>query len=174
MPDQSSFQMSVEEKHHLLEWWEATEQGTTVVKRLVSYITELRLNPESSHADGMILFYRAASEISYGYAGVRGCIRRAFTPEYSEFLRNNIVRCHSFAQKFSVDTKVLLERVAKQIKGANALQIVKRIRETLRENDVALTDIENKADAFFGKETFQKLQTSLKQSITLPPSQYKG
>ena len=142
-----------------------------MVKRLVSYMTELRLNPESSRADGMILLYRAASEVSYGYAGMRGCIRRAFTPEYSEFLRNNIVRCHSFARSFSVDTKVLLERVAKQVSGKNAMLIVDRIRETLLENDDILTEIENKADAFFGKETFQALQTSLMQSITLPSSQ---
>lgn len=171
MPHQTSVHMNAEEQQRLLEWWGATERGTAVVKRLVSYITELRLNPESSHADGMVLFYRAASEVSYGYAGMRGCIRRAFTPEYSGFLRNNIVRCHSFARKYSVDTKVLLERVAKQISGAEALQIVERIRETLIENDAALTEIENKADAFFGKETFEKLQNSLKKSITLPPSQ---
>lgn len=159
--------MSEEEQKRLLEWWEATEQGTAVVKRLVSYVTELRLNPESSRADGMILFYRAASEVSYGYAGMRGCIRRAFTPEYSDFLRNNIVRCHSFARRFSVDTKVLLERVAKQISGASAMQIVDKIRETLRENDAVLTEIENKADAFFGKDTFQTLQTNLMQSMEI-------
>ncbi|QED49902.1 hypothetical protein [Cytobacillus dafuensis] len=171
MPQQSSVHMTEEEQQRLIEWWEAMERGTVVVKRLVSYITELRLHPESSRADGMILFYRAASEISYGYAGMRGCIRRAFTPEYSEFLRNNIVRCHSFARRFSVDTKVLLERVAKEITGANAMQIVDRIRETLRENDAMLTEIENKADAFFGKKTFQALQTSLMQSITMLSSQ---
>ncbi|PDZ08177.1 hypothetical protein CON70_29230 [Bacillus pseudomycoides] len=160
--------MTEEKQQRLLEWWEATEQGTVVVKRLVSYITELRLHPESSRADGMILFYRAASEISYGYAGMRGCIRRTFTPEYSEFLRNNIVRCHSFTRKFSVDTKILLERVAKEITGANAMQIVDRIRETLRENDAMLREIQNKADAFFGKKNFQ---TSLMQSITMLTTQ---
>ncbi|MCX2825084.1 hypothetical protein RGU76_08845 [Bacillus pseudomycoides] len=146
--------MTEEKQQRLLEWWEATEQGTVVVKRLVSYITELRLHPESSRADGMILFYRAASEISYGYAGMRGCIRRAFTPEYSEFLRNNIGRCHSFTRRFSVDTKILLERVAKEITGANVMQIVDRIHETLRENDAMLREIQNKADAFFGKKNF--------------------
>ncbi|MFK9093912.1 hypothetical protein [Bacillus salipaludis] len=170
MPENSSVHMSEEEQQRLLEWWEATEQGTVVVKRLVSSITELRLHPESSRADGMILFYRAASEVSYGYAGIRGCIRRSFTSEYSEFLRHNIVRCHGFARRFSVDTKVLLERVAKQISGANAMQIVERIREILRENDAALTEIENKANAFFGEKTFQSLQASHMQSITLPPS----
>ncbi|AIK39095.1 hypothetical protein BG07_5308 [Bacillus pseudomycoides] len=122
--------MTEEKQQRLLEWWEATEQGTVVVKRLVSYITELRLHPESSRADGMILFYRAASEISYGYAGMRGCIRHAFTPEYSEFLRNNIVRCHSFTRKFSVDTKILLERVAKEITGANAMHF--SVRKTFK------------------------------------------
>lgn len=163
-------QMSGEEQQRLLEWWDATEKGTVVVKRLMSLITELRLHPKSSRADGMILFYRAASEISYGYAGMRGCIRRAFSHEYSEFLRNNIVRCHSFARRFSVDAKVLLERVAKQISGADALQTVDRIRETLRDNDAALTEIENKADAFFGTEAHQALQNSHMQSITLPPA----
>jgi len=166
-----SQRMSEEEQKRLMEWWNATEQGTVVVKRLVSFVTELRLHPESSRADGMILFYRAASEISYGYAGMRGCIRRAFSNEYSEFLRHNIVRCHGFARKFSVDTKILLERVAKQISGANALQIVDEIRKTLRENDAMLTEIENKANAFFGQGTFQSLQSNFMNSITLPSSQ---
>jgi len=166
-----SQRMSEEEQKRLMEWWNATEQGTVVVKRLVSFVTELRLHPESSRADGMILFYRAASEISYGYAGMRGCIRRAFSNEYSEFLRYNIVRCHGFARKFSVDTKILLERVAKQISGANALQIVDEIRKTLRENDAMLTEIENKANAFFGQGTFQSLQSNFMNSITLPSSQ---
>ncbi|WP_042352921.1 hypothetical protein [Bacillus massiliigorillae] len=158
MPHQSSVQMSEEEKQRLLEWWEATEQGTVVVKRLVSNITELRLTPESSRAGGMILLYRAASEVSYGYAGMRGCIRRAFTPEYSEFLRHNVVQCHRFARSSSDDTKVLLERVAKQIHETNAMQIVNRIREILRENDAVLMEIKKKADAFFGKETLKKMQ----------------
>ncbi|WP_312469480.1 hypothetical protein [Neobacillus sp.] len=161
-------QMSEAEQQHLLDWWTATKSGTLVVQRLVSLITELRLHPESSRADGMILFYRAASEISYGYAGMRGCIRRAFTNEYSDFLRNNMVRCHGFAQKFSVDTKVLLERVAKQITGQNALQLVDRIRETLIENDVQLKEIEEKANFFFGKDTFLSMQKKVMQSITLP------
>ncbi|MBU8917158.1 hypothetical protein BGM25_14075 [Bacillus sp. FJAT-29953] len=143
-------QMNEEERQRLLEWWDTTERGTVVVKRLMSYVTELRLHPESRRADGMILFYRAASEVSYGYAGMRGCIRRAFTPEYFEFLRHNIVKCHSFARRFSVDTKVLLERVAKQISGQEALAIVQRIRETLRENDTVLEEIENKKNAFLG------------------------
>ena len=160
--------MSEVEQQRLMEWWNATEKGSIVVQQLVSLITELRLNPESSRADGMILLYRAASEVSYGYAGMRGCIRRAFFNENSEFLRNNIVRCHSFARRFSVDTKVLLERVTKQISGANALVVVDRIRETLRENDAILTEIENKANSFFGKESFQVLQNNFKQSITLP------
>ncbi|EKN71272.1 hypothetical protein BABA_02297 [Neobacillus bataviensis LMG 21833] len=163
--------MSEEEQQRLMEWWNATEKGSIVVKQLVSLITELRLNPESSRADGMILLYRAASEVSYGYAGMRGCIRRAFSNEYSEFLRNNIVRCGSFARRFSVDTKVLLERVAKQTNGESTLVIVDRIRETLRENDSILTEIEKKANAFFGKENFQVLQSNFKQSITLPPSE---
>lgn len=168
MPQKPSMNMSEAEQHRLLDWWNATEKGVLVVRRLVSLITELRLHPESSRADGMILFYRAASEVSYGYAGMRGCIRRAFSNEYSEFLQNNIVRCHSFARRFSVDTKVLLERVAKQINGANALLIVERIRETLRENDAILTEIERKANAFFGHDTFQSLQSNLMKSITLP------
>lgn len=162
--------MSEEEQQRLLEWWEATEQGTVVVKRLVSLITELRLHRESSRAGGMILFYRAASEISYGYAGMRGCIRRAFSHEYSNFLRTNMVRCHSFARRFSEDTKVLLERVADQISGTDALKMVERIRETLRENDAALTVIESKMDAFFGTEAHQALQDGHMQSITLPPN----
>jgi hypothetical protein len=61
------------------------ESAKPMVRILMSLITELRVHPESSHADGMVLFYRAESEVSYGYAGVRGCIRRAFTNEYREY-----------------------------------------------------------------------------------------
>jgi len=70
----------------------------------------------------MIPFYRAVSEVSYGYAGTRGCIRRAFNDEYSEALRKNMTMCYGFASKFSVDTKVLLERVAKQVTGLQISQ----------------------------------------------------
>lgn len=142
--------LSNEEQRVLLEWWEATERGAVVVRKLVSLITELRLHPESSRADGMILLYRAVSEVSYGYAGMRGCIRRIFARENSEFLRKNISRCHGFARKFSVDTKLLLERVAEQISGTAALELVDRIRKTLQENDTILSEIETKADAFIG------------------------
>ncbi|EEM07532.1 hypothetical protein bmyco0003_58230 [Bacillus pseudomycoides] len=48
------------------------------------------------------------------------------------------------------------------------MQIVDRIRETLRENDAMLREIQNKADAFFGKKNFQ---TSLMQSITMLTTQ---
>lgn len=168
MPSSRPMKISVDEQQHLMEWWNTTESAKLVVQHLVSLISELRLHPESSHADGMVLFYRAASEISYGYAGTRGCIRRVFTSEYSESLRKNIVMCHSFAHKYSVDTKVLLDRVAKQITGPNALQLIDRIRKTLIENDVMLNEIAKRAHAFFGKEAFQSIQMKVKQSITLP------
>jgi hypothetical protein len=157
--------MSADEKHRLMEWWHTTDSAKLVVQRLVSLISELRLHPESSHVDGMVLFYQAASEISYGYAGIRGCIRRAFASEYSKALRKNMVMCHNFAHKYSVDTKVLLERVAKQICGPNALQLVHRIRETLIENDVMLIHIAKRAHAFFEKETFLSIQMKVKQSL---------
>lgn len=162
--------MDTNERQRLLDWWHTMDVAKPMVRRLMSLITELRLNPESSHADGMILFYRAASEISYGYAGVRGCIRRAFTNEYREALRINMAMCHSFAERFSVDTKVLLERVAQQITGQNALLLIQKIRETLAENDVMLKEIKSKADAFFGRDTFNTIQNKVKQSVTLPKS----
>ncbi|WP_254177654.1 hypothetical protein [Priestia megaterium] len=59
--------------------------------------------------------------------------------------------CHGFASKFSVDTKVLLERVAKQVTGSNALELIQRIREVLKENDVMLHEMEIKAHAFYEK-----------------------
>ncbi|MEK5520498.1 MULTISPECIES: hypothetical protein [Heyndrickxia] len=159
--------MNDDERQRLLDWWNTMEAAKPMVRRLMSLITELRLHPQSSHADGIILFYRAASEVSYGYAGVRGCIRRAFTSEYGEAIRMNIVNCHRFADRFSVDTNVLLERVAKQITGKDALQLVQRIRETLRENDVMLEEINKKANAFFGKNTFQSMKKKVKESNTL-------
>ncbi|MEC1376657.1 hypothetical protein P9D39_20385 [Heyndrickxia oleronia] len=141
--------MTNEERTALLDWWNTMEKAKPMVRRLMSLITELRVDPKTSHADGMILFYRAASEVSYGYAGVRGCIRRAFSnDEYREFLRMNMVMCHSFAERFSVDTKILLERVAKQITDPGSLILVQKIRETLSENDVMLKEIRLKADNF--------------------------
>lgn len=163
-----TLEMNHDERQRLLDWWNTMEAAKPMVRRLMSLITELRIHPESSHADGMILFYRAASEVSYGYAGVRGCIRRAFANEYRESLRINMVMCHSFAERFSVDTKVLLERVAKQITGHEGLNLVQRIRETLAENDVMLKEIQHKADAFFGKDTFHSMQKKVKKGNTLP------
>jgi hypothetical protein len=52
--------------------------------------------------------------------------------QIAEALRKKIVMCHFFAQKFSVDTKVLLQRVAKQITGPNALKLKDRIQETMK------------------------------------------
>ncbi|MDM8147228.1 hypothetical protein [Priestia megaterium] len=150
-PNAELLNMSVDQQRYLLDWWNTTESAKPIVRRLVSLVSELRLHPESSHADGMILFYRVVSEVSYGYAGTRGCIRRAFNGEYSEALRKNMTMCHGFARKFSVDTKVLLERVAKQITGPNALELIHRIREVLKENDVMLHEIEIKAHAFYEK-----------------------
>lgn len=150
-PNAELLSMSVDQQRYLLDWWNITESAKLVVKRLVSLVSELRLHPESSHADGMILFYRAVSEVSYGYAGTRGCIRRAFNGEYSEALRKNMTMCHGFASKFSIDTKVLLERVAKQITGSNALELIHRIREVLKENDTMLHEMEIKAQAFYEK-----------------------
>lgn len=167
MPYTQTLGMSADDQHRLLAWWNATESAKGVVRHLVSLVTELRLHPESSHADGMVLFYRAVSEISYGHAGIRGCIRRAFTNEYSGALRKNMVMCHSFAHKYSVDAKVLLERVAKQITGKNALQLISRIRETLMKNDEMLVEISKKAQAFFGKEALLSLQKEVKHSSTL-------
>ncbi|WP_338452803.1 hypothetical protein R4Z09_13635 [Niallia oryzisoli] len=150
--------ISTDDQYRLLEWWNTTESAKVVVRYLVSLVSELRLHPESSHADGMVLFYRAVSEISYGYACIRGCIRRAFSGEFSDALRKNMVMCHSFAHKYSVDAKVLLERVAKQITGDNALQLVSRIRRQLRKNDEMLNEISEKAQAFFGTEALQSLE----------------
>lgn len=158
----------MDERQRLLEWWKTMDAAKPMVRKLMSLITELRLHPESSHADGMILFYRAASEVSYGYAGVRGCIRRAFTNEYRESLRVNMVMCHSFAERFSVDTKVLLDRVARQINGEKALGLIRKIRETLDENDLMLKEIKSKADAFFGIDTLHSMQKKIKQFNTLP------
>ena len=73
----------------------------------------------------------------------------------------------AFAERFSVDAKVLLERVAQQITGQSAIQLIERIRETLAENDVMLKEIKSKADAFFGRDTFHLMQKKIKQSITL-------
>ncbi|RDU36673.1 hypothetical protein DRW41_11485 [Neobacillus piezotolerans] len=168
MPYTQTLDMSANDQQRLMEWWNATESAKGVVRHLVSLVSELRLHPESSHADGMVLFYRAVSEISYGHAGIRGCIRRAFSGEYSDGLRKNMSMCHSFAHKYSVDSKVMLERVAKQITGENALQLISRIREALMKNDEMLNEISKKAQAFFGKDALQSLQNDIKHSSTLP------
>ncbi|MBU8879140.1 hypothetical protein BGM26_09095 [Bacillus sp. FJAT-29790] len=159
--------LSVAEQQRLLDWWKTMDSAKLVVQRLTSLVSELRMNPESSHADGMILFYRAISEISYGYAGVRGGVRRAFTKEYSTALQINMVMCHSFAPKFAVDAKILLERVAKQVTGNRALELIQQIRETLIENDKILYELKIKAHAFFGKDAFQDMQEKLREDMTL-------
>jgi hypothetical protein len=158
MPYTQTLSMSADDQQLLLEWWNATESAKAVVRSLASFVSELRLHPESSHADGIVLFYRAVSEISYGHAGIRGCIRRAFSGEYSDALRKNMLMCHSFAHKYSVDAKVLLERVAKQITGEKALHIISHIRVMLMKNDEKLTEIAEKAQTFFGTEDLQSLQ----------------
>ncbi|MGG3889411.1 hypothetical protein [Metabacillus fastidiosus] len=168
MPNSHSIKINTEDHQRLMEWWNTTERAKKVVQELMSLISELRLHPESSHADGMVLFYRAASEISYGYAGMRGCIRRAFTAEYSNKLRENMVMCRNFAHKYSVDTKVLLERVAKQIKGKEGLRLIERIQMKLAENDVMLNEITIRAQTFFCKETLHSMQAKIKQSNMLP------
>lgn len=172
MPGQLQL-MNNNERQRLLDWWNTMEAARPMVRKLMSLSTELRIHPDSSHADGIVLFYRAASEVSYGYAGVRGCIRRAFTHEYGEGLRINMVNCHSFADKYSEDMKVLFELVAKQIKDQEALQIVQRIRETLAENDEWLKEIKQRAHAFFGRETFHSLQEKVKDAVSLPMNEKK-
>ncbi|WP_338470757.1 hypothetical protein R4Z10_18510 [Niallia sp. XMNu-256] len=168
MPYTQTLSMSEEDQYRLLEWWNATESAKVVVRHLASLVSELRLHPESSHTDGMVLFYRAVSEISYGHAGIRGCIRRAFSGEYSDGLRKNMIMCHNFAHKYSVDAKVLLERVAKQITGGDALLLIRLIRKTLLKNNEMLIEISQKSEAFFGKEALHSLQNEVKQSTTLP------
>ncbi|MBS4200354.1 hypothetical protein KHA93_12000 [Bacillus sp. FJAT-49732] len=168
MPDTLALTLSEEEQRRLLDWWRSIEEAHQIVKRLTSLVSELRLNKDSSHADGMILFYRAVSEISYGYAGVRGGVRRAFTKEYSKALQLNIVMCLSFVPKFSVDAKVLLERVANRVTGPSALQLIQRIRETLMENDEIINELERKAHNVFGKDSFKKIQEKVMQDMTLP------
>lgn len=66
---------------------------------------------------------------------------------------------------------MLLERVAQQITGQSAILLIERIREMLAENDVMLKEIKSKADAFFGRDTFDLMQKKLKQSITVPKIQ---
>ncbi|MFP3722015.1 hypothetical protein SFC57_23705 [Niallia circulans] len=75
-------ELSDKQRKALLDWWNTMETAKPVIRRLMSLITEFRVRPETSHTDGIILFYRAASEVSYGYAGVRGCIRRALEEHY--------------------------------------------------------------------------------------------
>lgn len=157
-------ELSNKQRNALLDWWNTMETAKPVIRRLMSLITEFRVRPETSHADGMILFYRAASEVSYGYAGVRGCIRRALSNEYSEALQMNMTMCHSFAEKFSVDTKVLFERVAAQITDPSSMILIQRIRNTLRENDFMLNQIKLKALIFFGGDNWDTLQNKMKKN----------
>ncbi|MBO1005112.1 hypothetical protein [Pseudogracilibacillus auburnensis] len=168
MPYIQTLNMSEEDQRHLLEWWNTTEAAKVVERHLVSLVSELRLLPEASHADGMVLFYRAVSEISYGYAGVRGCIRRSFTREYSHALRKNMVKCHSFAHKYAVDAKVLIEVIAKQVRGKDAVDLINRIRESLKKNDELLKEMAAKADVFYGTEALQSLQKEVEKSTALP------
>lgn len=160
-------ELSDKQRKALLDWWNTMETAKPVIRRLMSLITEFRVRPETSHTDGIILFYRAASEVSYGYAGVRGCIRRALSNEYSEALRMNMAMCHSFAEKFSVDAKVLLERVAAQITDPSSINLIQRIRYTLKENDLLLMEINRKKLLFFGIDNWDALQNKMIQNNQL-------
>ncbi len=64
MPYTQTLSMSADDQHRLLEWWNATESAKVVVRHLVSLVSELRLHPESSHADGIVLFYHFPTEDS--------------------------------------------------------------------------------------------------------------
>lgn len=70
--------------------------------------------------------------------------------------------------RFSVDSKVLLARLEKEISGRSALLLINRIKEILNENDRILEEIENKANTFFGKETFQSLKKEISQANMVP------
>jgi hypothetical protein len=160
--------MTAEEQKSLWNWWQAMDAARPVVRRLCSLASELRIHPEASHVDGMILFYRAVSEVSYGHAGTRGGIRRAFGGDYTPLVQANLVMCLGAARQFSDDTKVLLERVAKQVTGGDAQRLIQRLRETLRENDEVLQKAFEQARAFFGPERFQAIQMQNMMSMTLP------
>lgn len=56
MPTSQPLEISMVDHQHLMEWWKTTESAKIVVQHLISLISELRLHPESSHADGMVLF----------------------------------------------------------------------------------------------------------------------
>jgi len=56
MPYTQPLSMSTDDHNRLIEWWNATESAKGVVRQLVSLVSELRVHPESSHADGMVLF----------------------------------------------------------------------------------------------------------------------
>lgn len=157
-----------EEQRRLWHWWQAMEAGQPAVHRLCSLASELRLHPEASHVDGMILFYRACPEVSYGHAGTRGGIRRAFGGDYTPLTQANLVMCLGAARQFSDDTKVLLERVARQVTGAHAPPLVERLRQTLGENDEVLQEAFVRARTFFGPERFDMIQMQLMRSMSLP------
>jgi len=159
--------LSERERNALMDWWNTMETAKPIIRRLMSLITEFRVRPETSHTDGIILFYRAASEVSYGYAGVRGCIRRALSNEYNETLRMNMAMCHSFAEKFSVDAKVLFERVAAQVTDTSSSSLIQRIWYTLGENDYMLNEINKKAILFFDKDNWNTLHNKMKQNSKL-------
>ncbi|WP_233711075.1 hypothetical protein [Lederbergia citrisecunda] len=78
-----------------------------------------------------------------------------------------MVMCQSFAPKFSVDAKILLERIAKQISGESSLVIINQIRETLSENDIMLIELEKKAQEFFGKEAFDHINFTIIQDMSM-------
>lgn len=61
----------------------------------------------------------------------------------------NMAMCHSFAEKFSVDAKVLLKRVAAQITDPSSINLIQRIRYTLKENDLLLMEINKKTSIFW-------------------------
>ena len=165
MPYTQTLSMSDMINIFCLEWWNATESAKVVVRHLVSLVSELRYirNPVMQ----MESFFFIEQSLKYHTVTLESgdVFDELFQENTLLLFRKNMVMCHSFAHKYSVDAKVLLERVAKQITGENALQLISRIRVMLMKNDEMLTEISKKAQAFFGTEDLQSLQ---KKTWTLP------
>lgn len=159
--------LSEVEKEYLLKWWEVMESAQPIVQKICSLSSHLRSHPNSSHVDGMILYYRSVSELAYGHAGTKGGIRRAYNGFFNHEVEKNIVMCVGGYRQFSEETRVLLENVSNHVKDTEASQIIKQLRSYLEQNDDKVKQALSKGKEFFGAEQFQRIQMEIMNDMTI-------
>ncbi|MFZ3591826.1 hypothetical protein ACOI1C_22090 [Bacillus sp. DJP31] len=159
--------LSNQERERLQNLWKVMQSAIPIVQRIYALSSQLRIHPESSHVDGMILYYRAVSELAYGHARAKGGIRRAYNGFYSHEVQKNMVMWIGGYRQFSQQTTVLLDNVSNNVNGSEAKQIIQQLNHSLQENDKKVRKALSRAKDFFGQEQFKKIQMEIMKDMTI-------